>query len=65
MPEAQALRDALDNASVTNDELQTKLKGFREARKKNDESLKKAREDLRKVLSLKQEARLVLFGLLD
>ena len=37
----------------------------RAARQKQDAELKKAREELREVLSLPQEAQLVLLGFLD
>jgi hypothetical protein len=41
------------------------MKAVRDARKKNEEALRKAREDLRKVLTMRQEAKLVLAGILD
>jgi len=64
-PEAEALQTAADNDSTANGELKDKLKAYREAQKKDQEELKAAREKLRKVLTLRQEAKLVLMGLLD
>ena len=47
------------------DELKAKLTKFREARKDKEAKLAKAQEDLKKVLSVKQEAAAVLMGLLQ
>ncbi len=52
-----------DNAS-TND-IKTKLQALREQRKKSEAELAQSREDLKKVLSLRQEAILVSAGMLD
>lgn len=65
MPEAQALNTALENQSTPAPELQAKLNAYREAVKKNEAALKDAREKLRKVLTLRQEAMLVMAGILD
>jgi hypothetical protein len=46
------------------DELKAKLAKLREARKEKEAALEKAQEDLRKVLSVRQEAAAVLAGLL-
>jgi Ca2+-binding EF-hand superfamily protein len=64
-PEADALRSTLDSQKATPDEIKAKLAAFRASQKKKDEALQKAREDLRKVLTVKQEANLVLSGVLD
>jgi len=64
-PEADALNTALDNESTPASDIQAKLAAYRDAQKKKDEALKDAREKLRKVLTLRQEARLVLDGMLD
>ena len=64
-PEAEALAAATDSESTTNAELKDKLKAYREAQKKTQEELKTAREKLRKILTLRQEAKLVVMGLLD
>jgi hypothetical protein len=64
-PEVNALRDALAKPETSTEELEAKMKAVRDARKKNEEALRKAREDLRKVLTMRQEAKLVLAGILD
>jgi hypothetical protein len=62
-PEAQALQKAIE-AKAPADELKSKLAKLREARKVKEANLEKAQEDLRKVLSVRQEAAAVLAGLL-
>lgn len=64
-PTADALSTALDNESTPASEIQAKLAAYRDAQKKREEAIKEAREKLRKVLTLRQEARLVLSGQLD
>ncbi len=64
-PESQALRTALDTDSTPADEIKTKLQALRDSRKKAAAELETAREDLKKVLTLKQEATLVMIGVLD
>ncbi len=64
-PESQALRTALESDSTSADEIKTKLAALREARKKSQAQLEQAREELKKVLTLRQEATLVQMGLLD
>jgi len=64
-PESQALRDAVDNASSTADQIKSSLAALRESRKKTAAELAAAREDLRKVLTLRQEAALVSRGILE
>jgi hypothetical protein len=61
--EVKALEDAIE-AKASNDELKTKLAKVREARKEKEAALEKAQEDLRKVLNTRQEAQLVLAGML-
>jgi hypothetical protein len=63
--EADALRSTLDSQKATPDEIKAKLAAFRAAQKKKEDALAKSREDLRKVLTVKQEANLVLSGVLD
>ena len=65
MAEADALRTALQSDATSNDEIKTKLQALRDARKKAQDTLEQAREDLKKVLTLRQEATLVQMGLLD
>lgn len=64
-PEAEALNAALDNESTPASDIQAKLTAYRDAQKKREADLKDARDKLRKVLTLRQEARLVLDGMLD
>jgi hypothetical protein len=54
-----ALRDKLPDA-----EIKSRLDRVRETRKQNETKLAKAQEDLRAVLSVRQEAFVVIFGLL-
>jgi hypothetical protein len=56
---SSALRDKLPDAEV-----KARLDRFRESRKANEARLAKAQEDLRAVLSVRQEAIAVVFGLL-
>ena len=63
-PEAEELQKAIDS-NASKDELKAKLAKVREARKDKEAKLAKAQEDLRKVLTLKQEATAVLMGLLQ
>jgi Spy/CpxP family protein refolding chaperone len=63
--EVADLTKALDSENTPKAEIEGKLKAFRAAAKKREEALKKARSELREVLTLRQEARLVLMGILD
>lgn len=56
---SSALRDKLPDAEV-----KARLERFRDSRKNNEARLAKAQEDLRAVLSIRQEAIAVVFGLL-
>lgn len=56
---SSALRDKLPDA-----EIKSRLERVREMRKENEAKLSKAQEDLRTVLSVRQEATAVVFGLL-
>jgi hypothetical protein len=62
-PEAAALQKAIDSKAPA-EEIKQKLAKLREARKEKEAKLEKAQEDLRKVLSVSQEASAVLLGLL-
>jgi hypothetical protein len=64
-PEADALRTALENDSTSADDIKAKLTALRESRKKAQGELEQARADLEKVLTAKQEATLVLMGVLE
>jgi hypothetical protein len=63
-PDAEALQKAIE-AKASNEELKAKLAKYREARKAKEANLAKAQEDLRAVLSVRQEASAVLMGLLQ
>ncbi len=63
-PEAEALRAALTD-KLPDAEIKSRLTHLRDARKQNEAKLDQAREDLRAVLSLRQEAVLVMAGLLN
>jgi Spy/CpxP family protein refolding chaperone len=63
--ESDALRKSLENESTSPEELKTKLSAVREQRKKSAAELAAAREDLRKVLTVRQEAALVAAGILE
>ena len=58
------MQKAIDS-NASKDELKAKLAKYREARKDKEAKLAKAQEDLKKVLSVKQEAAAVLMGLLQ
>jgi hypothetical protein len=62
-PELEALRTAIDNKAPAS-ELKTKLADLRAARKKKEAELEKAQNDLREILSARQEAVAVMLGLL-
>lgn len=63
--ESKALRDALESESTSPDDLKAKLTAVREQRKKAEGELNAAREELRKVLTVRQEAALVAAGMLE
>jgi hypothetical protein len=62
---AEQLETVLEKENASAEEIKAKLKALRDARKKAEEELKQAREKLRQVLTVRQEARLVLMGMLD
>lgn len=65
MPEAERLRDVVDNEASTQEEIQAALKAYREAREKKETELKKAQEELRSVVTVRQEGMLVMADLLN
>jgi hypothetical protein len=62
-PEAEALQTAVTD-KAPDAEIKARLERLREVRKTNEANLAKAQEDLRAVLSVRQEAVAVLVGLL-
>jgi hypothetical protein len=61
----EALRTALESTSTSNTEIKAKLEALRQSRQKAVDDLAKARTELKSVLSLRQEATLVMMGMLD
>jgi hypothetical protein len=61
----QALMETLDGSSPSPEKIKEQLTALRQAKEKAKQELAKAQADLREVLSLPQEARCVLMGLLD
>jgi len=62
-PDAEALQKAIESKASA-DEIKAKLAKYRESRKTKEANLAKAQDELRKVLSVRQEASAVLMGLL-
>jgi len=63
--ETDALKAALESESTSPADIKAKLEAVRAARKKAEAELDQAREDLRKVLTQRQEATLVMVGILE
>ena len=63
-PEAEALQHAVDSNAPA-DQIKAALDKYREARKKQQVEVANAQEQLKQVLSLRQEAILVSMGLVD
>ena len=63
--ESQALMETLQNDNATTNDIKVKLEALREQRKKSEAELTQTREDLKKVLTLRQEAIMVSMGMLD
>ena len=62
-PEQDALRAAITD-KLPDAEIKSRLDRLREVRKQNEAKLTRAQEELRAVLSVRQEAVAVMFGLL-
>lgn len=63
--EVEALRNAVESEQSKPEDIKQKLEAYRAIRKKNEEELKKAQNELKKVLTVKQEARLVLMNIIE
>lgn len=61
----EALQTTLANAAATPDEIKAKLTALRAAREKAKQELATAQKQLKDVLTLRQEAQLVMMGMLD
>jgi hypothetical protein len=59
------LRTTLENQSATPEEIKTQLTAVRQAREKAKQELAVAQQDLKKILTLRQEAMLVEMGQLE
>ena len=59
------LRDTLDNKDATADTITQKLTALRDARTKAQTELQSAQKDLKDVLTQRQEASLVMMGILE
>jgi hypothetical protein len=59
------LRTTLEDKAASNDTVKAKLEALRAAREKNKQEIVKAQQELREILTLRQEAQLVAFGTLD
>lgn len=64
LPEAEALARAIES-KASKEELKAAMAKYREARDANQAKLRQAQEDLRKVLTLEQEAVALQLGLVD
>ncbi len=63
-PEAEALQKAIE-AKASSEELKSVLAKYRASRKDKEAALEKAQDELRKILSVRQEAIAVSMGLLN
>ena len=63
-PEAEALQSAIDN-NAPSGQIKDLLARYRASQKTKQAALKTAQENLRSVLTMKQEAEATLLGLLD
>lgn len=61
----EQLQTTLENQSASPEEIKKQLTALREAREKAKQELATAQQELRKILTLRQEAQLVMMGLLS
>jgi len=61
----QDLRKTLENKDASADDIKAKLEAVRQAKAKAHDELTKAQQDLRSVLTQRQEAVLVMMGILE
>ena len=62
---AQALNTVLEDANATDAQVSEALKAYRDARDAAEKELDQARSELRELLTVKQEAQLVMMGMLE
>jgi len=58
----EQLRTTLENQSASPDEIKKNLTALREAREKAKQELAAAQQELRQILTVRQEAQLVMMG---
>ena len=63
--EVQALKDVAERDGVSNEEFKVKIEAARNARKRIQGELDAARDELKKVVTVRQEAVLLAMGVLD
>jgi ribosomal protein L9 len=61
----QDLNATLDNPNASADEIANRLKALRDAHEQAKQELVKAQQDLKEILTQRQEAVLVMMGMLD
>lgn len=59
------LQKVLENKDATPEQIKTNLTAYRTAREKVQKDLEKAQKDLREIVTVRQEAQLVLMGVLE
>ncbi|MFT3787661.1 MAG: hypothetical protein QM770_16085 [Tepidisphaeraceae bacterium] len=62
---SRELRTVLTNDNATSDEVANKLKAYRDARKTAEEAVAAARKEVQEVIDARQEAVLVMWGMLE
>jgi Spy/CpxP family protein refolding chaperone len=62
---SQALQTLLDNKQAKPEAVAASLKAYRDARAKTRQDLAKAQQELRDLLTVRQEAQLVTMGILE
>ncbi len=62
---SQELRQTLDNENASEQEIHQRLEAYRAARQQAEAELKTAREELRELLTPRQEAQLVIMNILE
>lgn len=61
----QTLQQTLEDQNASTETIKSQVTALREAREKARQEMAQAQQDLREVLTVKQEAQLVMMGLLD
>ena len=61
----QELKKTLENTSSTSEQLKKQLTKLRSAKEKTKQELAKAQQELRQIVTIRQEAMLVLMGILN